>query len=44
MPIKKLLFMAFAAAAYAVTRYSENAVLLGLPVPVEVDEPVLIGS
>jgi O-antigen ligase len=37
-------YVAFAAAAYAVTRYSENAVLLGLPVPVEVDEPVLIGS
>jgi O-antigen ligase len=37
-------YVAFAAAAYAVTRYSENAALLGLPAPVEVDEPVLVGS
>ena len=37
-------YVAFAAAAYAVTRYSENAALLGLPPPVEVDDPVLVGS
>jgi putative inorganic carbon (HCO3(-)) transporter len=35
-------YVAFAAAAYAVTRYSENAALLGLPPPVELDEPVLV--
>jgi O-antigen ligase len=37
-------YVAFAAAAYAVTRYRENAVLLGLPPPVELAEPVLVGS
>jgi O-antigen ligase len=36
-------YVAFAAAAYAVTRYSENATLLGLRPPVELDEPVLVG-
>ena len=36
-------YVAFAAAAYAVTRYSENAALLGLPPPVELDAPVLVG-
>jgi len=32
-------YVAFAAAAYAVTRYRENAELLGLPPPVEEPEP-----
>jgi putative inorganic carbon (hco3(-)) transporter len=36
-------YVAFAAAAYAVTRYSENAALLGLPAPVEDDKPALVG-
>ncbi len=36
-------YVAFAAAAYAVTRYRENAVLRGLPAPVEDDEPALLG-
>ncbi|MEA2638084.1 MAG: hypothetical protein QOE18_1141 [Chloroflexota bacterium] len=36
-------YVAFAAAAYAVTRYRENAVLLGLPAPVEDDQPALVG-
>jgi putative inorganic carbon (HCO3(-)) transporter len=35
-------YVAFAAAAYAVTRYSENAALLGLPSPVEEPEPVRV--
>lgn len=35
-------YVAFAAAAYAVTRYSENAALLGLPEPVVEPEPVRI--
>jgi hypothetical protein len=33
-------YVAFAAAAYAVTRYRENAVLLGLPLPPEEDDAV----
>jgi putative inorganic carbon (hco3(-)) transporter len=36
-------YVAFAAAAYAVTRYSENAALLGLPPPVDEPEPVRVG-
>lgn len=36
-------YVAFAAAAYAVTRYRENAALLGLPAPVEDDAPALVG-
>jgi O-antigen ligase len=36
-------YVAFAAAAYAVTRYSENAALLGLPPPVEEPAPALVG-
>jgi hypothetical protein len=35
-------YVAFAAAAYAVTRYSENAALLGLPEPVVDPEPVRV--
>jgi putative inorganic carbon (HCO3(-)) transporter len=37
-------YVAFAAAAYAVTRYRENAALLGLPEPVEEPEPVRLGA
>jgi hypothetical protein len=37
-------YVAFAAAAYAVTRYRENAALLGLPPPVEEPEPVRVGA
>ena len=37
-------YVAFAAAAYAVTRYRENAELLGLPAPVEEPEPVQRGA
>jgi hypothetical protein len=37
-------YVAFAAAAYAVTRYSENAVLMGLPPPVVEPEPVKLGA
>ena len=36
-------YVAFAAAAYAVTRYRENAELRGLPPPVEEPEPVRVG-
>ena len=36
-------YVAFAAAAYAVTRYRENADLLGLPPPVEEPQPVRVG-
>jgi hypothetical protein len=32
-------YVAFAAAAYAVTQYRENAILRGLPVPDEEDDP-----
>jgi O-antigen ligase len=35
-------YVAFAAAAYAVTRYRENAALQGLPPPVEEREPVRV--
>jgi hypothetical protein len=35
-------YVAFAAAAYAVTRYRENAELQGLPPPVEEPEPVRV--
>jgi putative inorganic carbon (hco3(-)) transporter len=35
-------YVAFAAAAYAVTRYHENAELLGLPPPVDEPEPVRV--
>jgi putative inorganic carbon (hco3(-)) transporter len=37
-------YVAFAAAAYAVTRYSENAVLAGLPPPVVEPEPIKVGA
>ena len=37
-------YVAFAAAAYAVTRYRENAALLGLPPPVDDPEPARIGA
>jgi putative inorganic carbon (HCO3(-)) transporter len=37
-------YVAFAAAAYAVTRYHENAGLLGLPAPVEEPDPALVGA
>ena len=37
-------YVAFAAAAYAVTRYHENAALLGLPAPVEEPDPALVGA
>ena len=37
-------YVAFAAAAYAVTRYRENAELLGLPPPVEEPEPAHRGT
>jgi putative inorganic carbon (HCO3(-)) transporter len=37
-------YVAFAAAAYAVTRYSENAELLGVAPPVEEPEPVRVGA
>lgn len=36
-------YVAFAAAAYAITRYDQNASLLGLPPPVEEPEPVRVG-
>jgi hypothetical protein len=36
-------YVAFAAAAYAVTRYSENAAFLGRPAPIEDDVPALVG-
>jgi hypothetical protein len=36
-------YVAFAAAAYAVTRYRENAELRGLQPPVEEPEPVRVG-
>jgi putative inorganic carbon (HCO3(-)) transporter len=36
-------YVAFAAAAYAITRYDQNAALLGLPSPVEEPEPVRVG-
>jgi putative inorganic carbon (hco3(-)) transporter len=37
-------YVAFAAAAYAVTRFRENAVLLGLPPPVDEPAPVRLGA
>lgn len=36
-------YVAFAAAAYAITRYDQNAALLGLPPPVEEPEPIRVG-
>jgi putative inorganic carbon (hco3(-)) transporter len=37
-------YVAFAAAAYAVTRFNENAELLGLPPPVDEPAPVRLGA